>query len=171
MKSDHSLSTRHAAEIEALRSVAIVEFTKGVIVLLAGVGALSLVHRDVWDVAESFLHLLRIDPHRHYAQVFLRLAEDATDKRLWLIAAAATGYSVLRFVEAYGLWHIRPWAEWVALVSGAIYLPFEIRELIHHPRAVSFVVFFVNIIVVLFMLYRRTLGAAREHAGARGPQV
>ena len=109
---------KHSAEVEALRSVAIIEFTKGVLVLLAGVGALSLVHRDVWDVAESFLHFLRIDPHRHYAQVFLRLAEDATDKRLWLIAGAATVYSSLRFAEGYGLWHVRPWAEWVALISG-----------------------------------------------------
>jgi uncharacterized membrane protein (DUF2068 family) len=161
--------SKHSAEVEALRSVAIIEFTKGVLVLLAGVGALSLVHRDVWDVAESFLHFLRIDPHRHYAQVFLRLAEDATDKRLWLIAGAATVYSSLRFAEGYGLWHVRPWAEWVALISGTIYLPLEIRELLHHPRPIPFAIFLINVAVVLFMLYRRTWGASRERAQTPSP--
>jgi uncharacterized membrane protein (DUF2068 family) len=155
---------KRSAEVEALRSVAAVEFTKGVLVLLAGLGALSLVHRDVWDVAESFLHFLRIDPHRHYAQVFLRLAEDATDKRLWAIAGAAIGYSTLRFFEAYGLWHVRPWAEWIALISGAIYLPFEVVEILHRPRPLPIAIFFVNLAVVLFMLYRRMLAASEEHA-------
>jgi uncharacterized membrane protein (DUF2068 family) len=154
--------SKHSAQVQALRSVAAVECTKGILVLLAGLGALSLIHRDVWDVAESFLHFLHIDSHRHYAQVFLRLAEDATDKRLWLVAAAAVGYSTLRLVEAYGLWHLRRWAEWVALISGAIYLPFEIRELASHPRFISFAIFAINAAVVLFMLYRRTLGAAGE---------
>ena len=58
---------KHSAEIEALRSVAIVEFTKGILVLLAAAGILSLIHRDVLDVADNLLHFLRINPHRHSA--------------------------------------------------------------------------------------------------------
>jgi len=149
---------KHSTEIEALRSVAIVEFTKGVLVLLAAAGILSLIHRDVLEVADNLLRFLRINPHRHYAEVFLRLADNATDKRLWMIAAAATTYSVLRFFEAYGLWFIRPWAEWIALISGSAYLPFEIRGLLRHPHLLGFAIFFVNLVVVLFMLYRRTFG-------------
>jgi uncharacterized membrane protein (DUF2068 family) len=126
---------------------------------LAAAGIVSLVHRDILDVAENLLHFLRIDPHRHYAEVFLRLADNATDKRLWMVAAVATAYSILRFVEAYGLWFVRPWAEWIALISGAVYLPFEIRGLLRHPHVIAFTIFFVNVVVVLFMLYRRTLGA------------
>lgn len=152
----------HNHELEALRSVATLEFAKGVLVLLAGLGALTLVHRDVWDVAESLLRILHLDSHRHYAQVFLRLASDATDARLWAIAGIASAYSCLRFLEAYGLWNQRPWAEWIALISGSLYLPFEIHELVRHPRPIPFAIFLLNLGIVLFMLYRRTISAARS---------
>ena len=124
-------------------------------VLLAGFGVLSLVHRDAWDVAESFLEWLHVSPDTRYAQVFLNLAEQVTDSKLWFVAAGAMAYSGLRFVEAYGLWFERAWAEWLALISGTIYLPFEIFEIIRKPDAIRVGIFLVNLIVVLYMAYLR----------------
>src|ERR1700726_3643446 len=90
---------RHLA---GLRAVATLELTKGLVVLLLGFGAVSLVHKDAWDVAEAVLRFLRVNPdHHRYAQVFLNLADNITDAKLWAMAAGATGYSIVRFVEAY----------------------------------------------------------------------
>lgn len=146
----------HCRQLKALRAVASVEFLKGLVVLLAGFGVLSLVHRDAWDVAESFLEWLHISPDAHYAQVFLNLADQVTDTKLWAVAIGALTYSTLRFVEAYGLWRERAWAEWLALISGAIYLPFEIYELCRRPDWVRLTIFLVNLAVVLYMAYLRT---------------
>src|SRR5580700_5421635 len=88
----HSLThsqQMHSRQLKALRAVASVEFLKGLIVLLAGFGVLRLVHRDAWDVAEGFLEWLHISPETHYAQVFLNLADQVTDSKLWLVAAGA----------------------------------------------------------------------------------
>lgn len=141
--------------------MATVEFVKGLTVLLAGFGVLSLVHRDAWDVAESFLEWLRVSPDAHYAQVFLNLADQVTDSKLWFVAAGAIAYSSLRFAEAYGLWFERIWAEWLALVSGAIYLPFEIYEIIRRPDAIRIAIFLINLAVVLYMIYLRWDGRTR----------
>ena len=151
----------HTRQLRALRAVASVEFFKGLIVLLAGFGVLSLVHRDAWDVAESFLEWLHISPETHYAQVFLNLADQVTDAKLWGVAVGALGYSALRFVESYGLWRERAWAEWLALISGAVYLPFEIYELARRPDWVRLVIFVVNLAVVLYMAYLRMQARAR----------
>lgn len=145
----------HSRQLKALRAVASVEFIKGLVVLLAGFGVLSLVHRDAWDVAESFLEWLHISPEAHYAQVFLNLADQVTDAKLWGVALLALGYSALRFAEAYGLWRERAWAEWLALISGAIYLPFEIYELVRRLDWIPLVIFLVNLAVVLYMVYLR----------------
>jgi uncharacterized membrane protein (DUF2068 family) len=141
--------------------VATVEFIKGLTVLLAGFGVLSLVHRDAWDVAESFLEWLHVSPDAHYAQVFLNLADQVTDSRLWFVAGGAIAYSSLRFAEAYGLWFERIWAEWLALVSGALYLPFEIYEIIRRPDAIRIAIFLINLAVVLYMVYLRWDGRTR----------
>lgn len=137
------------------------EFIKGLVVLLAGFGILSLVHRDAWDVAESFLEWLHISPETRYAQVFLNLADQVTDAKLWAVALGALAYSTLRFMEAYGLWRERAWAEWLALISGAIYLPFEVYELARRPDWIRLVILVVNLAVVLYMVYLRAQARMR----------
>lgn len=157
----------HCRQLKALRAVAFVEFLKGFVVLLAGFGVLSLVHRDAWDVAESFLEWLHISPETHYAQVFLNLADQVTDAKLWAVAIGALTYSSLRFAEAYGLWRERAWAEWLALISGAIYLPFEIVELARKPDWIRLTVLAVNLAVVLYMAFLRW--QARTRLGSAFP--
>jgi uncharacterized membrane protein (DUF2068 family) len=58
-------------------------------------------------------------------------------------------------VEAYGLWKARAWAEWIALISGAIYLPFEVVELIRRLSLFHLSLLIVNLAVVLYMVYLR----------------
>jgi uncharacterized membrane protein (DUF2068 family) len=157
----------HKRQLRALRAVASVEFFKGLIVLLAGFGVLSLVHRDAWDVAESFLEWLHISPDTHYAQVFLNLADQVTDTKLWFVAIGAAAYSTLRFAEAYGLWKERAWAEWLALISGAIYLPFEIYELARRPDWIRLAIFLINLTVVLYMVFLR-MQARTQVVGSYG---
>lgn len=134
---------------------------KGLVILLAGFGVLSLVHRDAWDVAESFLEWLHISPDTQYAQVFLNLADQVTDKKLWAVAIGALAYSTLRFIEAYGLWRARSWAEWLALVSGAIYLPFEVIELARRPDWIRLTILLINLAVVLYMAFLRMQARGR----------
>ena len=169
-----TLSEAEAARLRRLagiRAVASLELTKGLVVLLLGFGAVSLVHKDAWDVAEAVLRFLHVNPERHYAQVFLNLADNVTDARLWALAAGAASYSIIRFVEAYGLWNERIWAEWFALISGALYVPFESYELVRRPTMVHLTVLLINLGIVFFMLYLRLSadGNARTRRLARSP--
>lgn len=143
----------HRRQRRVLRTVAFIEFLKGIFVLLMGLSALALVHRDVWLIAQSVLALLHINPDRHLAQVFLDFADNVTDARLWAAAQIAFAYSALRFAEAYGLWKERSWAEWVAFISGTLLLPFEIRELLRGVTVLRSGLFLGNLAIVLYMLY------------------
>ena len=101
-----------------LRTVAVFEFAKGLLVLMAGLGLLSLIHGDAQTVAENIVRLLHLNPARRYPRVFIEAASRLTDTRLWFLALAAAIYAAVRFVETYGLWHERPWAEWFAVLSA-----------------------------------------------------
>ena len=129
------------------------EFFKGCFVILMGLCALALVHKDVWLYAESLLALLHISTDRRSAQLFLDLADNVTDAHLWAAARIAFAYSALRFTEAYGLWKARHWAEWVALVSGALLLPLEIREMMRGITLLRSAFLIGNLAVVIYMLY------------------
>lgn len=143
----------HPRQRRVLQAVATFEFFKGIFVMLMGFCALALVHKDVWLYAESLLALLHINTDRHSAQMFLDFADNVTDARLWAAARIAFAYAALRFTEGYGLWHCRTWAEWVALVSGALLLPLEVRELLRGVTALRSALFVGNLAVVFFMLY------------------
>jgi len=135
--------------------VAAFEAAKGLLVMATGLGLLSLLHHDVQRAAESVVRHLHLNPARHYPRVFLEAAAQLTDTRLWLLASGAFAYAVVRGVEAYGLWSARAWAEWFAILSGAVYLPIEIYELIHHATAPKAVVLLVNVGIVGYVCYIR----------------
>jgi uncharacterized membrane protein (DUF2068 family) len=154
------------AHIKGVRTVATVEFTKGVIVILAAAGAFSMRNKDIWGIAESFLEFFHVNPLHHYVGVFIGLVYRVSDVRLWKIAVIATIYVIIRFVEAYGLWYVRPWAEWLAFASGAIYIPFEVADLLRRPTWFPLLVLVINVGIVLYMLMLR-LEAAKKHSAAR----
>jgi uncharacterized membrane protein (DUF2068 family) len=156
------------ANLQVLRAVATFELAKGMIVLLAACGILLLLHReDPWDIADGLLRLLHISPDHHFAQAFLDWADNLTETKVWAVAAVAMGYSFLRFAEAYGLWYARAWAEWIALISGTLYLPFEVYKVVHRQSLFHVSVLLINVAVVAYMVYALKTGeglnSIREH--------
>jgi len=135
-----------------LRTVAIVEAFKGVAVLaLCGV-LLSLLHRDLDVVVDHLTSWLRLNPDSRVADWFYELADRTTGRGIWTAVSAGVAYSTCRFVEAYGLWNERHWAEWFAVIAGAVYVPFELFSLIAHPNWTKFALLAANIVVVLYIL-------------------
>jgi uncharacterized membrane protein (DUF2068 family) len=153
--------------IKGLRTVATIEFTKGIVVVLAGLGLLSMRHRNIWGLAESFLEFLHISPYHHYVGVFIDLVSRISDIRLWKIALVASIYVILRFAEAYGLWYALPWAEWMAAITGGIYIPFEASDLIRHATWFRLAVLLLNSLIVFYMLNLRLEAEKRRRAEHR----
>jgi uncharacterized membrane protein (DUF2068 family) len=145
-----------------VRAVAFFEALKGVLVLVAGFGLLALVHRDLEDLAERLVRHSHLDPASHYPRVFIEAAARTSDARLRTLAALAFAYSCVRFVESYGLWRMRAWAEWFAIISGCIYLPVELYELVERPTLIKAGVLVVNAFIVAYLLYVRFSRTGRE---------
>ena len=148
---------------DTLKTIAALEAFKGLIVLLAGSGVLLLIHRDLHEIAVKLVEHAHLNPASKYPRIFIDAAANTHNTRLLLLAAGAAAYSLLRFVEAYGLWRNAVWAELLAAVSGALYVPFEVAHLMRRPDALSVAVLAINVIVVGVMLNalrsRRTSGA------------
>jgi uncharacterized membrane protein (DUF2068 family) len=98
---------------------------------------------------------LHLNSARHYPRVFIEAAGRLTDARLWLLAAGAFAYSLLRFAEAYGLWRERAWAEWIGIVSGGVYLPVEVYERVHRPTVLKAALLIVNAVIVAYLCFIR----------------
>lgn len=137
----------------AMRAVALLEATKGAIVIGAGFGLLSLLHHDVQHLAIALVTRLHIDPDGHDAGLFLNAAAQLNDARLWGLAVLAFAYSALRFAEAYGLWRAHRWGVWLGAAGGAIYIPVELYELWHKPALPKIATLALNVAVVAYLAW------------------
>lgn len=164
-------SRRSPASCHAIRTIALVEALKGVIALLAAAGVMSLIHRqDLYDVALALVRHTHLNPASHYPQIFLDAAAHYQQQgRLVWLALGAAAYVGVRLAEAYGLWRGRAWAEWLAALSGAIYVPFDALHWLRHPSALGATVLLVNLAVVGVMVL--ALMQRRRAASTMGDRV
>jgi uncharacterized membrane protein (DUF2068 family) len=138
-----------------LRTLAVFEAAKGGIVLLLGCGVLDLIHKNLDDVAERLADVLHSSPHGKLSKLFVELATHATDGTLWVLACGALVYAAVRLIAAFGLWRKREWAQWVELLSAALYLPPDLYWLLRHPDGLKFLALVMNIAILLFMVALR----------------
>jgi uncharacterized membrane protein (DUF2068 family) len=136
-----------------LRGVAVFEACKGLIALAAGIWLFTMRHKDMSLVADRLLRLLHIAPQRHISQRVLGAAGKLDTHTIWLIFSGVLVYVIVRFVEAVGLWMELEWAEWFALLSGCLYLPWELYALTHHATALKWGIFGINLIIVLYLAW------------------
>lgn len=137
-----------------LRAVATFEALKGIGVLALGI-LLFFMHRHAEDAALSLLFHLHIDPDRRLARMLLDAATKVSDARFLTIAVAVIIYTTVRFVESWGLWNRRIWAEWFALLSGAMYLPWEALKIAERADWERVGILLVNVVIIGYMLYIR----------------
>jgi uncharacterized membrane protein (DUF2068 family) len=147
---------RSSLHRNGLRTIATFEAVKGVVVLVLGFGLLSFLGREDARFVEQLLVRMHFDPANRYLQVIIRALSEVSDTRLWLMTGFATLYAAIRFAEAYGLWTERRWAEWLAALSGGVYIPVEIYELIHRVTWVRIAALLLNIAIVVYMVWLLT---------------
>jgi len=136
-----------------LRGVALFEALKGAAAILVALWVLTLRHKDLEEVAAHLLRVIHFGPEHNSARWLLRTAGRITGKQLGIVVIGILVYAAIRFTEATGLWLEREWAEWFALLSGGLYLPWEIFELVRHPTFLKWGVLGINILIVLYMAW------------------
>ncbi|MDT5031453.1 MAG: hypothetical protein QOC94_1624 [Actinoplanes sp.] len=79
---------------------------------------------------------------------------------LWAAAGLAT-YGILQVVEATGLWLLKRWGEYFAVVATSLGLPIEVYELVEKISATRIAALTINIVAVLYILLSKRLFGLR----------
>ncbi len=136
----------------ALRTIAAFEALKGAVALIAGVGVLGLLHRDLHQIAVALIGHVGLSPGERYPALLLAGIDRWSGHGDWqMLTAMATAYAALRFTEAYGLWRDRAWGEWLGALSGGLYIPFELWHWFHRPTAAATAVIALNAAVIAYL--------------------
>jgi uncharacterized membrane protein (DUF2068 family) len=147
-----------------LRAIALFKLTKGLLLVIVGIGALKLLHRDVAETVFRWISILRVDPENRLIHGLLTHVMSVTPKQL---AAASVGtfiYAALLLTEGTGLLLRKRWAEYFTIISTAGLIPLEAYEIHRHLTVAKIVVLLVNVAIVIYLIVRvwRTRGVAES---------
>ena len=85
--------------------------------------------------------------------------------RLTLVAFGVLAYGGLQLLEGVGLWLMKRWGEYVAVVGTSAFVPLEVYELAEKVTWLRVVAFIVNVAAVVYLVWsKRLFGVRGGHA-------
>jgi len=139
------------------------KLVKGLLLVVVGVGALHLVHKDVADVVAGWLDQVHVDPEGRLADRLLTRLLSVDDRRLRAISAGTFGYAALLLTEGVGLLLRKRWAEYFTVIVTGSFIPLELHHLWRHVTLTRLTVIAVNVAIVWYLIVLLRRGS---HQGA-----
>lgn len=134
--------------------IALFKLAKGIMLLIVGIGALKLIHRDVAQTVVHWVDVLRVDPDNRYIHRLLARMIRVTPAQLRAASVGTFIYAALLLTEGIGLLLRKHWAEYFTIITTAGLIPLELYELIHHATTAKIVILAVNVAIVLYLIAR-----------------
>ena len=141
-------------------AIAIFKLVKAGLLLLAGIGALSLLNDDVRASVQFRIWQLAADPHFHRLQRFASWLGIAGDRKAEILSAGSLLYAAVFAVEGFGLLRGKQWARYVTAIVTASFLPIEIYEMLRHLSYFKLGLIALNVLIVIYLVWR-----LRDHQG------
>jgi uncharacterized membrane protein (DUF2068 family) len=85
----------------------------------------------------------------------------ANHHTLTLVSIGVLAYGALELLEAVGLWLMRRWGEYVAVVGTTLFIPLEIYEIVDRVSWLKVVVLIINVAAVVYLLWSKRLFGIR----------
>ncbi|HET6878009.1 MAG TPA: DUF2127 domain-containing protein [Jatrophihabitans sp.] len=153
-----------------LRALAVERWLRGLILVLLGIAVFELKSTQVslQQLFDRDLSALR----PFFRQIHFNVSDSSTiesiqkvlhakPSTLNLIAFGILLYGVLQLAEGIGLWSLKRWGEYVAVVGTTLFIPLEIYEIIEKPTWLKVVILIINLVAVLYLLLSKRLFGLR----------
>jgi uncharacterized membrane protein (DUF2068 family) len=153
-----------------LRLLAVERWIRGAIILLLGLAVLKfkstkvslkeLFNQDL-SALKPFFNQINFNVSDSGTIRAIDRALDARQSTLNLIAAALIFYGLLQVLEGIGLWSLKRWGEYVAVVGTTLFVPLEVYELTEKITILRSITFLVNAAAVVYLVVSKRLFGVR----------
>jgi uncharacterized membrane protein (DUF2068 family) len=163
-----------------MRLFAVERAIRGLVVLAAayGVWRFSQHRGSIQRIFQEDLPLLRPlagklgwDLDHSKIVMGLRRALEAGPGTLTWVAIGLLAYALVELTEAVGLWLLKRWGEYFAVIATSFGLPIEIYELTERITVVRVAAFLVNVALVVYIVVSKRLFGVRGGRAAHDAQA
>jgi len=148
-----------------LAVIAMLKLTKGVLLLLLGLGLLKLVHAEIATWFYFLIEAFKLNAELNLIHGLV-LKVDALQPHSVLVAGLISlGYAGLMVVEGMGLWLEFSWAAYLTVVSTSLLIPVEVYEIVDHVSFVRVGALLLNLGIVGYLISQLKHHHLRKRAG------
>ena len=165
-------------EATVLRLFALERWFRAVLLVLLGIAvvrfrsseaSLRQLFEQALPAARPLANVFNIDLSASPTVDRIRSVLGANPQTLTWVAVALFAYGAIQVAEGVGLWSLKRWGEYLAVVATGIFLPLEIYELTDKITVLRAVAFLVNLLLVVYLVVSKRLfgvrgGVAAYHA-------
>jgi uncharacterized membrane protein (DUF2068 family) len=127
---------------------------KAALLIVVGIGAIKLLHKDLASTASHWVQVLRVDPDNRYIHGALVRIFRVTPKQLKELSVGTFLYAGLFLTEGMGLLLRKHWAEYFTIITTGLFIPLELYELARHFTVTKLVVTAINVLIVWYLVMR-----------------
>jgi uncharacterized membrane protein (DUF2068 family) len=139
-------------------------FVKAALLIFVGISLLTVRARDsgaLQRLATDAASQLNLEAglsswHRVWDHTLTQLGRIDASKET-ILGVGAILYGLLEGLEGLGLWLRRRWAEYLVLLATGLFLPLEIRELLHGITLFRAGALLVNLVIIGYLVWRKRL--------------
>ncbi|HEY5985803.1 MAG TPA: DUF2127 domain-containing protein, partial [Streptosporangiaceae bacterium] len=117
-------------------------------------------NRDLPEIRE-LLRQLGFNVDHSKLLGFIQHAFTLNDRTLAWLTLGAAGYALIELIEGVGLWLLKRWGEYFAMVATSVGLPYEVYELSAKVTVLRVLAFMINLALVLYLVLTKRLFGVR----------
>ena len=153
-----------------LRVLAVERLVRGLLLALLAYGiyrfdgsrtSLQQVFRTYFPLLRPVADRAGIDLQSVGPVRLIERALHASQTTLIWVTVGVAAYAALELVEGVGLWLMRRWGEYVAVVGTALFIPLEVYELAEKFTWFRLAALVVNVFLVVYILWTKRLFGLR----------
>ena len=137
-----------------LRVIGIFKLLKGAALIAAAISVFKLINKDLAEIITTWCRDLHIAPGNRFIARLLERSTTITARQLEIAGWVMLGYAAMFSTEGTGLLLLKPWAEWMTVITTSALIPFEAYEMWHKPTVLKAVAMAVNVIIAIYLVIR-----------------
>jgi uncharacterized membrane protein (DUF2068 family) len=158
-----------AAE-RAVRGVLLVTLAYGIYKFEGAQDSLQRVFDDYLPRLSAVARHAGVDLQSTGPVHLIQRALAADPHTLTLVSIGVLAYGALELLEAVGLWLMRRWGEYVAVVGTAVFIPLEVYEIVEQVTWLRVAALALNIFAVVYIVWTKRLFGVRGGRSAYDAQ-
>lgn len=136
---------------KSLKAIACIKAFRGSMAFAVGASIFSIPQNSTLLPWSDYLAPGRL---RSYPviETLINWVGSLSKEQLFAMGLLALALGMLRWTEAVGIWANKSWGHWLAISTGAVYIPFEINQLYYSFAWVTLCILVVNTLIVAYLL-------------------